>query len=110
MSLCGAEELTEWMKEKIVKSDFKAIFRYDIDGKTYYGLSSSGKDMLYPLYDAAGSYVCSPSGGFFGQGDGKCPELRKKLQDQGRVKIWERPQNKNNESEKPNKAAADGLR
>lgn len=30
-------------------------------------------DQFNPLYDAEGRFICAPSGGFGGVGDGKCP-------------------------------------
>ncbi|MEO6277899.1 DUF6970 domain-containing protein [Roseateles sp.] len=30
-------------------------------------------DQFNPLYDAEGRFICAPSGGFGGAGDGKCP-------------------------------------
>lgn len=99
VSVAGAEELIGWMKEKINQRDVNAIFRYEVDGKTYYGLSILGKDVMYPLYDAAGNYVCSPSGGLTGRGDGKCPELRMKIQQQEQVKIWEKLESRKSRSQ-----------
>lgn len=37
-------------------------------------------DQMHPLYRLDGTYFCSPSGGFTGGGDGKCPQdIRKEL-------------------------------
>lgn len=49
--------------------------------KYYFKTSVPCCDQLKLLYRADGSYFCSPSGGFTGGGDGRCPEdLREKIQ------------------------------
>lgn len=43
------------------------------DGRRFYRVQSPCCDHFHPLYDSTGRYVCAPSGGFTGHGDGRCP-------------------------------------
>ncbi|MBA4217113.1 MAG: hypothetical protein IIA03_09610 [Proteobacteria bacterium] len=44
------------------------------DGRPAYLLTAPCCDHFNPLYDADGRYVCAPTGGFPGNGDGGCPD------------------------------------
>jgi hypothetical protein len=55
------------------------LVRHVLHGKVYYFLRSPCCDLANHLYDEHGNYVCAPSGGFSGRGDGKCPALREAL-------------------------------
>ena len=43
------------------------------DDRPVYLFTPTCCDQFNPLYDADGRYICAPSGGFSGSGDGKCP-------------------------------------
>lgn len=43
------------------------------DGRIVYLITPLCCDRLHPLYDAEARYICAPTGGFSGQGDGRCP-------------------------------------
>lgn len=49
------------------------VNEYIYNGKTVYLFSSPCCDFFNPVYGADCNYVCAPSGGFTGRGDGKCP-------------------------------------
>lgn len=49
------------------------IWRITHQGKPAFYLVSPCCDQFNPLLDAGGKEICSPSGGFTGAGDGKCP-------------------------------------
>jgi hypothetical protein len=51
------------------------ISEYEYDGKKVYLLIKPCCDQYNELYDANCNYVCAPSGGITGKGDGKCPEF-----------------------------------
>ncbi len=61
------------IKQERVQSPPAQVDRIEVDGKTYYGFSDGCCDMFYELYDEDCRYVCAPSGGLTGQGDGQCP-------------------------------------
>jgi hypothetical protein len=44
------------------------------DGRVYYQFTAPCCDFPQRLYDAEGRYVCALSGGFAGEGDGRCPD------------------------------------
>ncbi len=69
------EQVQRWE----LKTNREPLVRYVLDGKVYYLMLASCCDKHDYLYDAQGSYVCAPRGGFAGQGDGKCPRLREAL-------------------------------
>lgn len=43
------------------------------DGRPAYLVTAPCCDQFNPLYDADDRYVCAPSGGLAGHGDGSCP-------------------------------------
>ncbi len=53
--------------------------RFEVNGKIYYQALAPCCDKFNPLYDERGHYVCAPTGGYTGRGDGQCPELREVL-------------------------------
>jgi hypothetical protein len=66
-----------------------AVFVLEHEGRPYFLLAPPCCDAFEPMYDAVGTFVCHPSGGIAGGGDGKCPEFRADL-----VKkrlLWEAP-------------------
>lgn len=53
--------------------------RHVLKGKVYYLALGPCCDQHDSLYNEQGEYICAPTGGFFGTGDGKCPGLRRAL-------------------------------
>ena len=49
------------------------IWQITHNGQSAYYVYSPCCDMTNPLLSADGREICSPSGGFSGKGDGKCP-------------------------------------
>ena len=43
------------------------------DGRPIYLFTAPCCDQFNPLYDAEGRFICAPTGGFAGSGDGQCP-------------------------------------
>jgi hypothetical protein len=54
----------------------QSIWQYEYNGQTVYYVPPQCCDQYSTLYDANGTVICSPDGGFTGQGDGKCPDFR----------------------------------
>lgn len=67
------------LHREILSKSNTPVERHLIDGKTYYFLRAPCCDRGGNLYDAAGNYICNPNGGFAGQGDGRCLQLREKF-------------------------------
>ena len=53
----------------------QSIWQYEFQGKTVYYIPPQYCDMYGYLYDAEGTYICAPDGGFDGKGDGRCPNF-----------------------------------
>ncbi len=53
----------------------KSIWQYQYNGSTVYYVPPQCCDQYSQLYDASGTVLCAPDGGFTGKGDGKCPDF-----------------------------------
>ena len=53
------------------------VDEYSYDGKTVYLFSSNCCDQYNIVVDSACRYICAPTGGFSGRGDGKCADFEK---------------------------------
>jgi hypothetical protein len=53
----------------------QSILSYDYNGQVVYFVPAQCCDQYSMLYDASGSVICAPDGGFTGKGDGKCPDF-----------------------------------
>jgi hypothetical protein len=53
------------------------IYEYEYQGRKVYAISANCCDFFNTVVDANCTYVCAPSGGFTGRGDGKCREFFK---------------------------------
>jgi hypothetical protein len=57
------------------------VWQCSLNGKTVYQFSGIHVDDFYSLYDSEGVFICYPSGGFTGKGDGKFPDFYKQATD-----------------------------
>lgn len=51
------------------------VSEYEYQGKTVYYFTSNCCDQYNVVYDSNCNYICAPSGGLSGQGDGKCKDF-----------------------------------
>jgi hypothetical protein len=58
-----------------VGNPLQSIWKYEYKGGTVYFVPPQCCDQYSQLYDASGSLICAPDGGFTGSGDGKCPDF-----------------------------------
>jgi len=56
------------------------VHEYLYQGKKVYLFSSNCCDQYNPLYDSYCNYICAPSGGLTGKGDGKCSDFNSTAQ------------------------------
>lgn len=56
------------------------VDEYLYNGKKVYLFSSDCCDQYNILYDAECNYICAPSGGLTGKGDGKCTDFKETAQ------------------------------
>ncbi len=61
------------MKLKPVQNPPGEVWKWEVDGQTYYYVTSDCCDQFNWLYDEDCNQVCAPDGGFTGAGDGNCP-------------------------------------
>lgn len=54
------------------------VHEYEYNGRTVYGFSSNCCDQYNVVVDEHCNYICAPSGGFTGKGDGKCADFAEK--------------------------------
>jgi len=62
------------------------IWKWKVDTKTYYYITSDCCDQFNYLYTNNCELVCAPDGGFTGNGDGTCPTFSGKIV---KILIWE---------------------
>jgi hypothetical protein len=67
------EKMIEDIEDRNDNPPQARISRWEVDGLTYYALDPGCCDQFIELYDEDCNYVCAPSGGIGGQGDGLCP-------------------------------------
>lgn len=71
------------IRSEPVRNPPAQVWKWEVDGQTYYYFTSPCCDQYNYLYDENCKVVCAPDGGFTGRGDGKCPvfkgEIRKTL-------------------------------
>ncbi len=61
------------------------VWKWEVDGHTYYYFTSPCCDQFNFLYDTECNEVCAPDGGFTGAGDGKCPDFSGEIT---KTQIW----------------------
>lgn len=62
----------ESIKNEPVWNPPAEVYEYEYQSKKVYAISADCCDRFTTVVDADCNYVCSPSGGFTGRGDGKC--------------------------------------
>ncbi len=73
-------------KNEPVGNPPQSIWQYEYNGQTVYYVPPQCCDQFGQLYDASGTLLCAPDGGFTGRGDGKCPDFFKVRTNE--VLIW----------------------
>ncbi|HYK55988.1 MAG TPA: hypothetical protein VEV15_05880 [Flavisolibacter sp.] len=83
----GKEELPLCLQQKIeeIKQQLKwnppaEVHEYNYNGKRVFYFSSNCCDRYNVVFDEKCEYVCAPSGGITGKGDGKCADFSTKAQ------------------------------
>ncbi len=87
------DEERDWLADLIakfqsepVRNPPRSIWRYDYRGQVVYFVPEICCDQYSTLYDAQGSVICHPSGGYGGGGDGLCPDFFQERMNE--VLIW----------------------
>ncbi len=69
------DQMIRKFKSQPVGNPPQSVWRYEYKGQEVYFVPAQCCDMYSSLYDARGTVLCAPDGGFTGQGDGKCPDF-----------------------------------
>ena len=97
LSSCKESDLTidapvcvETKIEEIINSEVNnpptQVWKWEVDGKNYYYITSNCCDQYNYLYNENCDIVCAPDGGITGNGDGNCPEFTNEIV---KTLIWE---------------------
>lgn len=71
---CIKKEIKKIQSEN-VWSPPASVWQYEYNGQTVYYISAHAGDIPSELYDNNCNHICSPDGGFTGEGDGKCSDF-----------------------------------
>jgi YHS domain-containing protein len=75
---CINDMIDDIEKEEVRNPPTK-VWKWEVDGSTYYYITSDCCDQYNYLYDENCNVVCAPDGGFTGNGDGNCPVFIKQI-------------------------------
>jgi hypothetical protein len=81
---CIEDQIQEILCEDVYNPPAE-VWKWVVDDKTYYYFTSDCCDQFDYLYDSNCSIVCSPGGGFTGEGDGTCPSFETEVK---RSLVW----------------------
>lgn len=80
--------------EAIIKKDVSnpptQVWKWVVDGQTYYYITSDCCDQFNYLYNENCAVICAPDGGITGNGDGNCPDFSSEIE---KTLIWEDQRN-----------------
>ncbi|MDO5653558.1 MAG: hypothetical protein Q4G39_05585 [Brachymonas sp.] len=91
-----SEPVPTWLQTRIASyaahktPPVVAVHAWNYQGQTVYETLAGCCDRFNELFDAQGEYLCAPSGGFTGMGDGKCPDAAqaRRAQESTVRRIW----------------------
>lgn len=87
--LCIEKEIKAIKKEEVRNPPAK-VWKWEINGQTFYYITSDCCDQFNYLYDEDCNIVCAPDGGFSGMGDGNCPKFMGPIK---QTLVWEDDRN-----------------
>lgn len=81
---CIENKIREIQKEE-VRNPPAQVWKWEVDGNTYFYITSDCCDQFNYLFDENCNVVCAPDGGFSGNGDGNCPDFIGKIE---KILVW----------------------
>jgi hypothetical protein len=69
------DQLIQQIENDPVANPPLSVWSYEYNGQVVYYVPSHCCDIPSAVFDAQGTYVCAPDGGFTGGGDGKCSDF-----------------------------------
>ena len=82
---CIEHKIEELIKNEVSNPPTQ-IWKWEVDGNTYYYITSNCCDQYNYLYTENCEIVCAPDGGITGEGDGNCPIFTNEII---KTLIWE---------------------
>lgn len=74
------------IKIEEVRNPQAQVWKWEVDGQTYYYITSDCCDQYNLLYNNNCNVICAPDGGITGLGDGNCPDFTGPIE---KTLIWE---------------------
>lgn len=74
------------LKNESVQNPPAKVWKWEVDGQTYFYITSDCCDQYNYLYTSNCEIVCAPDGGLTGEGDGKCPSFTNEIV---KTLVWE---------------------
>ena len=76
----------ETLKTAPIQNPPAEVWKWEVDGATYYYITSDCCDQYNYLYNENCVIVCAPDGGITGNGDGNCPNFTNEII---KTLVWE---------------------
>lgn len=86
---CIEKKIRDIKKEEL-RNPPAQVWKWEVDGNTYFYITSDCCDQYNYLYDKDCNVVCAPDGGFTGNGDGNCPDFNEEIV---KTLVWEDDRN-----------------
>ena len=86
---CIEEKIRDIKKEEM-RNPPAQVWKWEVDGNTYFYITSDCCDQYNYLFDENCNVVCAPDGGFTGNGDGNCPGFNEEIV---KTLVWEDDRN-----------------
>ncbi|MBI9041575.1 hypothetical protein [Lutibacter sp.] len=83
--VCIKNKIAEILTTEVTNPPTK-IWKWEVDAKTYFYITSDCCDQYNYLYTNKCELVCAPDGGFTGNGDGNCPSFKGEIK---KTMVWE---------------------
>ena len=80
------EDMIKTIQAEDVQNPPAQVWRWQVDGQTYFYITSNCCDQFNYLFDSQCIMVCAPDGGITGAGDGNCPDLNSQIE---KILVWE---------------------
>ncbi len=83
-------DIIHQIENEEVRNPPAKVVKWEVNGQTYYYITSDCCDQFNYLYDVNCNVVCAPDGGITGSGDGNCPAFVGQIE---KTLVWEDERN-----------------
>ncbi|WP_372792569.1 hypothetical protein [Lutibacter sp.] len=81
---CIKDKIEEIMNNNLTNPPTQ-VWKWEVDGETYYYITSDCCDQFNNLYTENCTILCAPDGGITGNGDGNCPDFTSEI---NKTLVW----------------------